>query len=205
MHWQLSEEDSLIFWLKTINTTGYGFQYHQIRLGNLCGGYYKYSGSPSVLNSANGTWKRIKMPLAGGGSPYNYVRTAVGNVSFDDISYLSIHADTWDFGFEIWLDDVHFSSFPTGVGEPINTGSGFTCYPNPTNGTLHILIPGGSSQESLVKLYDITGRIVYTGELNKLPQSGNEWNLELPALQPGLYLISLTSGEKENIARIIIE
>ena len=205
MHWQLSEEDTLIFWLKTINTTGYGFQYHQIRLGNLCGGYYKYAGSASVLNSANGTWKRIKVPLAGGGSPYNYLRTAVGDVSLDDISYVSIHADTWDFGFEIWLDGVHFSSFPTGIDEIGQIDDHFSCYPNPTDGNLHIKIPGENAQDAEVTLFDITGRTVYKTKLITSPGFSHEWTTELPGLVPGLYLISVKTGDVENIARIVIE
>lgn len=189
MHWQLSESDTLIFWLKTSNTTGYGFQYHQIRVGNLCGGYYKYSGSPSVLNAANGTWKKIKMPLAGGGSPYNYVRTAVGTVSLDDISWVSIHADTWDFGFTIWLDGVHFSSFPTAVEDLSANEEGIYIFPNPSNGILNITADNPIKGPVELTLYDMTGRVAFHEIMEDNIATDSQITLQLPELSPGIYLL----------------
>jgi hypothetical protein len=204
VHWQLSEQDTLIFWLKTINNTGYGFQFHQIRVGNLCGGYYKYSGSPNVLNAANGTWKKIKMPLAGGGSPYNYVRTQIGDVSLGDISYVSIHADTWDFGFEIWLDGVHFSSFPTGLDEPEDQNLSFNCQPNPMGESA--IITWRTDQQGPVsfELYDLTGKRLYWEELNSIMGSTNQFVFYNPDISPGLYLVSMKSADQVQVRKLII-
>jgi hypothetical protein len=204
MHWQLSETDTLIFWLKTLNTTGYGFQYHHIRIGNLCGGYYKYSGSPSPLNAANGTWKKIKVPLAGGGSPYNYVRTAVGTVSLDDISYVSIHADTWDFGFTIWLDGVQFSSFPTGLPDLSGKSGGFSLYPNPTNGSVNMLWGEEIDSPFGLAIYDLTGRIAFHEEIESGALSAHQHLLDLSGLAPGIYVVIMKSENILNESKLVV-
>lgn len=205
VHWQLSEQDTLIFWLKTLNTTTYGFQFHQIRLGNLCGGYYKYSGSATVLNAANGTWKKIKMPLAGGGSPYNYVRSTVGDVSFDDISYVSIHADTWDYGFEIWLDGAHFSSFPTGIDNNYIRDISFTCIPNPMDGSAIITWRTSETGPVRFELLDLAGKQLYYNETISMPGRENQFVLYNPGLSPGLYLISMKTTRQSLIRKLIIK
>ncbi len=206
VHWQLSESDTLIFWLKTINTTGYGFQYHQIRVGNLCGGYYKYSGSVNVLNAANGTWKMIKVPLAGGGSPYNYVRTAVGTVTLDDISWVSIHADTWDFGFEIWLDGVHFSSFPTGIHDAARYQDNiFTIFPNPADNLIYIQISGCSSDRAEIEILDMTGKIVRKERISVLNTASIQYPLDVSGLPAGLYTIRGKTTDRSGFARFVVK
>ncbi len=204
VHWQLSETDTLIFWLKTINTTTYGFQYHQIRLGNLCGGYYKYSGSPGVLNTANGTWKMIKVPLAGGGSPYNYVRSEVGEVTFDNISYVSVHADTWDFGFEIWLDGMHFSSFPTDIKEITDHDFSFTCMPNPMDESSFLTWKTNKPGPVSFELFDLAGQRLYRKELNSIPETTNQFVFYNPGISPGIYLALLKSASQSRVRKLII-
>jgi hypothetical protein len=203
-HWQLSEEDTLIFWLKTLNTTAYGFQYHQIRVGNLCGGYFKYSGSATVLNAANGTWKKIKVPLAGGGSPYNYVRSTVGDVSFDDISYVSIHADTWEYGFEIWLDGVHFSSFSTGIDHDYDQDISFSCTPNPMDESTVITWKTGEPGPVRFELSDLSGKLLYGDEIDSAPGKTNRFVFCNPGFSPGLYLLSMKTVRKSIVRKLII-
>jgi nitrous oxidase accessory protein NosD len=204
VHWQISETDTLVFWIKTINNTGYGFQFHQIRLGNQCGGYFKYSGSPSVLNGANGAWKLIKMPVAGGGSPYNYVRSQVGDVSLDDISYVSIHADTWDFGFEIWLDGVHFSSFHVGMDDPAGDDLSLSCQPNPMGESTVIRWNTNQPGPASFDVYDLAGKLMYHKELNSIPAASNQFVFTNPGLSPGLYLVSLKYGQKHAVSKLMI-
>jgi parallel beta-helix repeat protein len=158
--WSIKEEDTLKFWLKTTNNTVYGFQFHHIRVGNNCGGYFKYTGPSSVLNNAIGNWIQVNVPLAGGGVP-SYSRTQYGNVSFDDISYVSIHADTWDVGFEIWVDGVHFTSVSTDIEEYAEKGLIYiTNYPNPFTEytTISYYLP--ANDHVRLTVFDISGRKV---------------------------------------------
>ena len=183
--WSLTLADTLKFWLKTSNLTGYGFQFHHIRVGNNCGGYFKYTGTAAPLNAANGQWKLIKVPLAGGGSPYSYSKSQIGEVSLDEINYVSVHADTWDFGFQIWLDGVHFTQFGVGVDDPQQYHAIINLYPNPADEVLNIEgIQHG--HEYIFKLFTMTGEKVMTVE--------NQSQIDVSALPAGIYFVRIIAG-----------
>lgn len=71
--------------------------------------YYR-NGSPyDFLNEARGVWRTCQIPLDA--SPYTqngWRRTPYGTLDFSSVQYLEIHADTWEYGFELWLDGVGF-------------------------------------------------------------------------------------------------
>ncbi|MCD4725754.1 MAG: right-handed parallel beta-helix repeat-containing protein [Bacteroidales bacterium] len=194
--WSLSLADTLTFWLKTSNNTTYGFQFHHIRVGNNCGGYFKYTGSSSPLNAANGQWKLIKVPLAGGGSPYSYSKSQIGEVSLDEINYVSVHADTWDFGFEIWLDGVHFTSFGTGEQEidPPQEIS-IQIYPNPAQEYIKLDLP----VQAKVQVFDISGR-----ELIELTSNSDIRKIDVSGLEDGIYYVRVTY-EGQTISRSFVK
>ncbi|MGA2298798.1 MAG: right-handed parallel beta-helix repeat-containing protein, partial [FCB group bacterium] len=106
-YWDLSKIQTMSFWVKGIDTNQSAFQYHQIRLGNDCGGYYKYEASAAVLNTALGRWKNYIVPLKGNSV---WTRSAEGksDVYMSEISYVEIYADTYGVGFELWLDGFTF-------------------------------------------------------------------------------------------------
>jgi hypothetical protein len=108
--WDLTQKDSLRVWFYAENPSYYGFQSNSpwIRLynGKCDGGYVEYRVPHSdVLNDARNRWKYFAIPLSGNAT---WQRTEVGNVSLGEINYLEIHADTWDYGFTLWVDGVGF-------------------------------------------------------------------------------------------------
>jgi len=36
-------------------------------------------------------------------------RSVVGTMSLSQVNYVEIHADTWDYGFTLWVDGVQFN------------------------------------------------------------------------------------------------
>lgn len=61
-----------------------------------------------------------------------------------------------------------------------------TVYPNPTSGTIHVIIPNiDQNKETIV--YDITGRIVYSQPNNS---QDDDFTIDLN-LQPGLYILKI--------------
>ncbi len=202
--WNLTEEDTLVFWLRSENTTGYGFQFCHIKLGNNCGGYFKYTApATTILNPTMGAWKQYKVPLTGV-SPW--VRSAYGDVSLSDISYVEFHADTWEYGFELWIDGMTFTPFVTGTdrGEaPAKPGIEVT--PNPSGGTASIVITGAGKREVQMNLYDARGRMVkrvFDGKLSEGRQ--NLW-MVCPGLQSGIYLLNLITDAGMVSKKIVIE
>ena len=103
--WDLLDSTYLRFWAYAENPN-LGFQNHSpwIHLGN-ADGYYEYRPTYDILNNAIGQWVEFVIPLAGDDT---WQRTAFGDADLDNVSYVEIHADTWDAGFTLWLDNVRF-------------------------------------------------------------------------------------------------
>jgi len=61
---------------------------------------------PQLLlpTSASAGWTFIEVPLAGGNG---WTMTNAGG-SLSQVNWVELHADTWDAGFDIWVDAVSF-------------------------------------------------------------------------------------------------
>lgn len=189
--WFLSESDSLTLWLRSENNTGYGFQFCNLLIGNNSGGYYKYTTSaPAILNPTIGNWKEYKVPLAGGSPWY---RTTFGNISFEEISYIEFHADTWDFGFELWIDGVSFGKMYTGEKQKMKVDNGFMVFYT-ADKHLNIEFTGTGQDDIFAEILAMSGEILTSfalpNSLEKMTQS-----VYIPSLARGVYLVKLTDGE----------
>jgi len=121
-NWDLSGIAQVRFWVYAENPSPYGFQNASpwIRLGtgaSATTNYYQYQTTTTILNGALGTWLQITIPLAGDGS---WQRTAIGTPNLADIDWLEIHADTWDYGFTLWLDGLEFLPIEGSLPPPAN-------------------------------------------------------------------------------------
>jgi len=129
--WTLSEDDTLRFWVKTKKFIPYGFQYFHIRIGDRKGNYFRYSASPNLLNAAHEVWKKYTFPLTG---DIAFQRSTVGQMNWDEVNYVEFWADTWDYGFTLWLDGVQFKDCDPVTA--VNPAKHIVCnlgqnYPNP--------------------------------------------------------------------------
>lgn len=94
---------------------GGGFQRGpRIVLGNAAGARRTLTPRFSdgrVLNTALDRWVELVIPLRGGGSSDGFGPWAVldeGGFSLQRVDWLEIYADTWEFGFSLWIDGVRF-------------------------------------------------------------------------------------------------
>lgn len=62
-----------------------------------------------VLNDAIGQWLPVEVSLAGMAT---WDRIEIGDPDLTDVRSLEIHADTWGFGFTLWVDGLHFHPQP---------------------------------------------------------------------------------------------
>jgi len=157
--WNLSEDDTLRLWVKTIKNPVIGFQYFHIRVGNYDQGFYKYTAATSYLNNAHKRWRHYEIPLRGNS---RWERELVGNMDPGRTHYVEIHADTWDFGYTLWVDGLQFGDCtPMGV-DRIYTDTQFKsyCYPNPVRDEAFIEYYLGSPQKVELKIYSINGEEV---------------------------------------------
>ncbi len=204
--WSLQEQDTLTFWLKSANSSPYGFQFCSVLVGNSCGGYYKYSGSAgAILNPTIGDWKEIRVPLIGA-SPW--ARTVYGDVSFDEISYIELHADTWDHGFQLWIDamtingDFVFTGAPQPAGHM--PGPALHAYPNPAADrlTIRCSLPGDGTGQ--LRITSLDGRF---DRLLAEPASGTgtvEIDVDVSGYPPGVYVLRLMSAHGISVNKVIL-
>ena len=201
--WVLTEQDTLSFWVRTIRHP-MGFQYFHIRIGDYKGDYYKYTASPSLLNTANLAWKQYKVPIAGNGQ---FFRSTVGTMTLDSVNYVEIDADTWDYGFTLWVDGVQFSPCDpvTGITEPeLPHSVSIQNYPNPFTGTTQISFDLPLRDHVLITIYDINGSRISTLIDKNLTTGSYVIPFDGSDLEPGIYLIQLVTAKEKVIRKMIV-
>ena len=123
--WNLSESDLLNISFYAENPSPSGFQSGSpwIRLYDADGHYFQFQyyqngGVSDILNEARGAWKSYQIPLNADSTVQNgWRRTTFGTPQLAAISSLEIHADTWDYGFTLWVDGIGFAPAPLVPGD----------------------------------------------------------------------------------------
>ena len=205
--WQLTDNDTLWFWVRVIKQPQYGFQFFSVRVGDDHGNYYKYTATPTLLNAAQLMWRQYRFPLSGN---TQFTRTTVGIMSLSQVNYVEIHADTWDYGFTLWVDGVQFHACSPIVGiDPVADPEeeSLMNYPNPFSETtgiiFHIKDPG------MVKLeiYDFRGIKIRT-LIDQFLTAGDhetDWNISYnPHPGSGIYLLKLTTASGIITRKILV-
>ena len=200
--WSLQEDDTLTFWLKTIKQPSYGFQAFHIRLGNTNQGYFEYTAPASLLNNAHNNWRRYRVPIQGNMS---FVRSTVGNMSLENVNYVEFRADTWDYGYTLWVDGVQFHECtPTGITDnPITSKLESGCFPNPFDHSTTVWFNLPESGQVLLAVYDLQGRLMRNLIHEWLPAGNHEVTLQEGKLHPGIYFYKLTTTQGSSIGKMI--
>jgi hypothetical protein len=89
--------------------------------------------------------------------------------------------------------------------EPIESLEGFLLYPNPTDGTIHIVFNDFSEETVLIEIRDITGRIC--SQFSFTPSSKNHsqsYDLK-NVLAAGTYIITTSSGNKLYTQKLVVK
>ncbi|TRZ70769.1 MAG: T9SS C-terminal target domain-containing protein, partial [Bacteroidetes bacterium] len=166
--------------------------------------YYKYTASPSLLTSANLIWKQYKVPLAGNSQ---FTRTMVGTMSLDKVNYVEFHADTWDYGYTLWLDGVQFQLCSPVTAVPPKTGAGtntLQIWPNPFTENAWISFHLEEGGNIFLEMVDAQGTKVNT-LVDGYRQPGNYSIPVSKGLLPsGIYIIRLTTPAESTTRRLVL-
>jgi hypothetical protein len=79
----------------------------------------------------------------------------------------------------------------------------FELYPNPNNGSFKLQFDNPTSKEILVNVFDIRGRKIF--ESNYANQTTFNETIQLNAVETGMYLVSVSSGNQKVVKKIIVE
>ena len=202
--WSLSNEDTLRFWVKTKKFIPYGFQYFQIRIGDRTGNYFRYTASPSLLNAAHDVWKKYKFPLSGDAT---FQRGTVGTMNWDEINYVEFWADTWDYGFTLWLDGVQFEDCEpvTGVDQPLQRSTSLSQnYPNPFTGSTSIPFTLAQTDHVRLTVTDLSGNLLETLVNQSMVPGDYRVQFQASDLPAGVYLYHLRTTRQMETKKLVI-
>ncbi len=90
------------------------------------------------------------------------------------------------------------------LGTPENFEfEGFALYPNPNNGNFTLQLKSNTASDISVSVHDLRGRSIVEKKYNNTGIVSQ--NIQLNNIQSGVYLVTITDGEKKVVKRIVIE
>lgn len=134
---------------------------------------------------------------------YNSTETAFGTLGNNNTIQKLISADTaaiaeTGFGSSTW-QDFGFDYTVTTGNKNINTSNDLMVYPNPTAGLLTINNLD-LKNEGEIRVFDVCGKIVFNKKHNT---SKTSENIDITALEPGIYFLQMESTGKSLMKKIV--
>ncbi|MBI3520898.1 MAG: PCMD domain-containing protein [Bacteroidetes bacterium] len=141
--------------------------------------------------ATNGTWTRFSVP---------FVYVSASNPTYIMVNFTSSANQTTTIaGSKLWVDDLGLIyNMTTGVKE--NDKNNFKLYCS--DKTVYIDFTGKSDNQSVLNIFDLTGKIIFTQSIEK-----NKMNtIQLPSsLNTGMYLYQVTGSETQKSGKIIVQ
>ncbi|WP_434037095.1 reprolysin-like metallopeptidase [Formosa sp. 4Alg 33] len=110
--------------------------------------------------------------------------------------------DSCEDGFDGEVEDYKLEVQPT-LGIEDNGFSSFSVWPNPNKGTFTVSLNATSSNAVNIKLYDISGRQVYSKAYKS--SAAFSQKIVLDQVASGLYLLEVNNGVHKTIKKIVVE
>jgi len=107
------------------------------------------------------------------------------------------------FTGKVYFDNISLTKviLSTGITDLIADNSNFSVYPNPSTGKFRVKIaPEIFKSDSKIEMFSVEGSAVFKQFLKE-----NDNEIDTGKLNPGLYLLKITSGEKSFTKSIIIQ
>ncbi|WP_026449772.1 WD40/YVTN/BNR-like repeat-containing protein [Aequorivita capsosiphonis] len=186
--------------LKTGNNTDWTVYYIDDAIGSLGNAdlFFRDDNTGFSLNSAAmlcdccNVWI---VKTSNGGENWDFSlneETNAANCHANDTSYAEIIFPTENIGYALIGRFILKTPYDTASIEDFNTNRAFTIYPNPsTNGKFNLKINSTNTEELLLEIVDITGKIIFSE--NDLKENNS---ISLPNISEGIYFVRLMKDEK---------
>lgn len=133
----------------------------------------------------------------------NYANGTAGVYSMDGGAQV-------DIAFEYdGASGLEFAEFTVGMEattvagiDEANLASTLNVFPNPTNGVTNIVFNTTAAAMATVEVYNLIGERVFFNSLGNLPAGLNRANLDLSAMEAGIYLVNLNASGETTTMRV---
>ncbi|WP_293875326.1 reprolysin-like metallopeptidase [Flavobacterium sp.] len=98
---------------------------------------------------------------------------------------------------------IEICGLTASLSTPSDQLADFSVYPNPSNGSFNIQFSNPISNEIKVSVFDIRGRSLFENTYSS--QATFNENIQLSNVQTGIYLLTVTDGNRKVVKRIAIE
>lgn len=103
----------------------------------------------------------------------------------------------------LWIDDLSFSGVYTGVSEK-NIDNLIKILPNPTTDNLRISFVKEFGSSLLIKLYDVSGKIVYEDKIKNASPTLN-YQIDVKSFTKGFYTIEIINEQQVVSRKLVLE
>lgn len=184
-----------IAYTKRIDTVFFSYKYSPARTTDTAALFFNLSKAGSSLFggtlglnlSATNTWRNVYTTITPKYSSNNNPDTLM--IMFFSSRFSGMPADTGAFRSTLWIDAIHFNAsvlVAAGI-EELGTITGVNAYPNPTHDHINIAIEA-TEIGSQILLYDMQGREVYNGTLDRTTTA-----IDTKDFEAGMYAIKVNS------------
>ena len=149
--------------------------------------------SPAIVCAANltGTFAPPQLLSAFNGKPANGTWTLLANDNYGgDAGTIN------NWSIEICSQTIALSTHNVGFDN-------FAVYPNPSNGNFNIQFSTDSSNGVKVLVHDMRGRSIFENDFSSSATFNQ--NIHLNNAQAGVYLLTVTDGERKEVKKIVVE
>lgn len=91
------------------------------------------------------------------------------------------------------------------TGKIENTIETFTVYPNPSSDVVNINVAATSDIEGVVRIMDVTGKIVYQENMNVAQGQQATKKIDISVLNSGMYFVTITSNNGTSSQKLIVK
>lgn len=123
-----------------------------------------------------------------------WVNVVVNLPGMNQASVIAKFVVTNDNGNNLYIDNINIVQHsPSGIASYNAAGNKIELFPNPAGNKLQIRYTATSTNDALIKVYSVNGKLVLTENVNSVVGQ-NTPSLDLSNLSNGMYLIKIEQG-----------
>lgn len=126
--------------------------------------------------------------------PYAIYFGTYGRGIFMDTSYVVDHEN-----------EIVDTSYWTGITNVTKGENSVRVYPNPAENEANVEITMANDASVAIRVFDITGRLVYSDKPGRLSAGVHTYRLDCSRLQHGMYLVNVVSGSQAAASKLIVK